>query len=145
MLRGSTNRHAGTEECSPSRAFLLGVADGFANPYHLSTGLVWPTSQAPTQAYKDGVNAGQALARHRMGKKVLVCPNCGATEIETPFAYYEDVLAVRRVVGFSDDGVLEICGQSNYCDDSGGDTPRLSCGKCRFEFGIPDNVEYDWT
>jgi hypothetical protein len=74
--------------------------------------------------------------------KGLVCPRCNydGGEEDAAFRYLEDIASWRRVVGFNAKGVLEINGyyQTSGYDD--GTNPRIECGKCDFEFPIPDDV-----
>jgi hypothetical protein len=44
-------------------AWYLGLKDGLANPFELTSGITWEDDQGKNEAYDYGVNAGQRIGR----------------------------------------------------------------------------------
>jgi len=74
------------------------------------------------------------------GQKQLKCAKCGVTGCEN-FRYVEDISSERKVIGFNDDGVLEIEG---YYKTEGWDEDakniRLWCRNCGAELDLGDQA-----
>jgi len=71
-------------------------------------------------------------------KRELQCAKCGATGCDK-FRYLEDLSSERRIIGFNDEGVLEIEGgytTAGWDEDSG--NPRLWCRACGTELDMGD-------
>ena len=68
----------------------------------------------------------------------LTC-GCGNTDLDN-FQHVEWVIAVRSIYGVSK-GALEIAGDSEISDDSGGDE-WIECKKCAERQPLPAKVKY---
>lgn len=74
----------------------------------------------------------------------LECPHCG-TEDTTNFRYVEDIGCARRIIS-AEDGQLNVDGYyetEGY--DEGAENERIYCGACSNEFGIPPELEVDFS
>ncbi len=60
-------------------AFLLGLKDGFVEPYDLSCGITWQHDHGKNESYDQGVNVGQAMGMtfRRLRDTIKVFRNAG--------------------------------------------------------------------
>ncbi len=91
-----------------------------------------------------------------MPHKGIVCPKCGARSAPRlhgerhdrfdsfGFDWITDVVAVREVLGFDENGKLHVDGGYSDTDDK---NDRLACQKCGHQFPlipeIEENVEWE--
>ena len=71
----------------------------------------------------------------------VICPNCGEDDV----MYHEKVWDARRVIGFDDEGMLQITGLSRHLCDADDDSATLFCNDCTHEWEIPAGIEVDWV
>ncbi len=97
--------------------------------------------------------ATRPASRH----KGIVCPHCGfdgkdETKIRcttgSAFAYLEDIVCYRHIIGFDEQGCLRIDGRYHTGEGfDDGKNPRVICGACCEEFPIPEEImaRVDWV
>jgi hypothetical protein len=89
-------------------------------------------------------------ARPAPKHKGIVCPHCGFDGKDqamircttgSAFAYLEDIVCFRHIVGFNDDGRLQIESRSHSGEGfDDGTNPRVICGACLETFRIPTEI-----
>lgn len=90
----------------------------------------------------DGLCPSCADIAERSRPDLLKCPHCGETD-PTQFTHWEWVAVRRPILGFNDNGVLEIEGLAkaewDCCKDE-----EFHCNSCECSFPIPD-MEIDYV
>lgn len=69
----------------------------------------------------------------------IKCPGCGNTD-HSHMVFVENVLSLRSVFGFNEEGTLLVSGDSHESED--GENPRLQCTKCYGEFPLPKKIQF---